>query len=299
MNDTLKRTFLYGSGAVLTLGFIYAGFIYPKTVSADPGTLLSIAELNIGFAERLNSAGAGEKIHRFREERLREAEKRLDQVEKVAPGLAITREMRGFADWVREDFKGAEHWYRETLHVCQDDKAMVSKTRMNLSEILVIRKKGEEALQVLKKVGKDDRTTRWFLVNARAHHLLGETKAREASWDAALKKAGSDIEKKKYCGDVVSEWNRDKALSCYQSISKKDVYTFYRISSLKISGGEPDSAGDALRRAASLNKSILALLIRRDRAFWDKWDKEGMWKGILQGGAEGNAKADPSVNPGR
>ncbi len=299
MNEALKRTILYGSGAVLTLGLIYAGFIYPKTVSADPGTLLGIAELNIGYAERLNSAGAGDKIHQFREERLQEAEKRLDEVEKVAPGLAITREMRGFADWVREDFKGAEHWYRETLEVCKDDLPMAAKTRMNLSEILVIRKKAMEALETLKQVGEDKRSTRWFLVKARAHNQIGDAKARDASWKAALEKAGSDAEKKKYCGDVVAEWNRDKALSTYESISNKDVYTFYRISSLKISGGEPDSAGDALRRAASLNKSVLALLIRRDKAFWEKWDKEGMWKGILQGGAKGNAKADPSANPGR
>ncbi|HHI78464.1 MAG TPA: hypothetical protein ENK02_00615, partial [Planctomycetes bacterium] len=62
MNETLRRTILYGSGAVFTLGLIYAGFIYPKTVHADPGTLLGIAELNIGYAERLNSSGAGEKI---------------------------------------------------------------------------------------------------------------------------------------------------------------------------------------------------------------------------------------------
>ncbi len=299
MNEALKRTTLYGSGAVLTLGLIYAGFIYPKSVSADPGTLLGIAELNIGFAERLNSAGAGEKIHQFREERLREAEKRLDQVEKVAPGLAITREMRGFADWVREDFEGAEHWYRETLEACKDDAPMTAKTRMNLSEILVIRKKAKEALKTLGKVGEELRSTRWFLVNARAHNQVGEFNARDASWKAALKQAGLDVEKKKYCGDVVAEWDRDKALSTYQSIPKKDVYTFYRISSLKISGGEPDSAGDALRRAASLNKSVLALLIRRDKAFWEKWDKEGMWKGILQGGAKGNAKADPRANPGR
>lgn len=299
MNETLKRTLLYGSGAVLTLGLVYAGFIYPKTVMADPGTLLGIAELNIGYAERLNSSGAGEKIHAFREERLREAEKRLDQVEKVMPGLAITREMRGFADWVREDFEGAEGWYRETLKVCGDDEAMAAKTRKNLAEILIIRKKGKEALGFLDQVKEKDRDTRWYLVTARAHHLLGDKEARNASWKSALKLAGSDREKKKYCGDVVAEWDRDKALSCYESIAKKDVYTFYRISSLKISGGEPDSAGDALRRAASLNKRVLALLIRRDRTFWDKWDKEGMWKGILQGGAKGSAKADPRANPGR
>ncbi|GEM_PF-2655701 len=299
MNEALKRTFLYGSGAVLTLGLIYAGFIYPKTVSADPGTLLSIAELNIGFAERLNSTGAGDKIIKFREERLREAEKRLDQVEKVAPGLAITRELRGFADWVREDFEGAEHWYRETLEACKDDLPLAVKTLENLSEILVIRKKGLEALEVLKKVRPENRRTRWFLVNARAQNLLGNAEARDASWKAALKEAGTDREKKKYCGDVVAEWDRNKALSTYQSIPEKDVYTFYRISSLKISGGEPDSAGDALRRAASLNKKVLSFLIRRDRAFWDKWDKEGIWKGILQGGAKGDAKADPRANPGR
>ncbi len=282
MQERTKNILLYGSGGILAALLVYGGFIYPATVEADPGTKLAIAEFHLKFAEAIPEMDRdGAKVE-VRSKHIREARKILAEVERAAPGLAITAEFGAYASWIEGDMSAAEAGYREVLKRAGSDEGLRNRTWMNIAQVLHLNGKPEKARRVLAKVPSDSRDCRWHLLSAKTWQALGDTERRDAEVAKALKAAGNDLDLKKYCSAVISEWSHAAALSCLEALENKDAEVWYRIALLKVENGDFDNGRDALERSNHADPRRFSILMNQDREFWERQGGRGFKSRFLE-----------------
>ncbi len=282
--ETAKRVLLYGFGTAVVSGLIWAGFWYPKSVEADPGTKLAIAELHLKFAQVIPEKDRQGNPVPFRAQQLAAARKILAQVEREAPGLAITAEFSAFAAWIEGDMAQAEAAYRRVLERSRDDPELHRRTLLNIAQVCYLQKAYGRAEEALASIPAGGRDTRWYLLAARIANARGRESERDAAFERAWRSAGSDLDAQKFCTSVAFEWSHDKALSCLESIEHKDAEVWYRIAALKVEAGDFDRGRDALDRSHHADPKRLAGLISTDREFWKEQEGRGFKSRYLAAG---------------
>ena len=134
---------LYGAGVAIIALLSWLGFVYPKTVLPDPGTLYSVAELHLGMAQLIPAEkDAGQRI---RQEHLVKAREALAKLERKAPGLAITREMHGFACWIDGKWDDSLAWYEKAMAASTKNASYHDRLRIKRAQVLVAAGRTDEA----------------------------------------------------------------------------------------------------------------------------------------------------------
>lgn len=279
-SETRKNLALYGGATILVLLLVYFGWIYPKSFENQTGSLLSSAIAELDFAGRLpmvdkdgNSLETSKnpKLIKAWEERKRlldGALAKLDMVEKQDPGLAITREMRAYYYWIQKDHAKAREWYQKAMASQNTGEDLVFRVRLNLARLDLVEKKYDDALQALTAVQKRDRTSEWYVLQARIHESKGDKSARSASLRLGYQRAGEEEKSLRLLANAAFQMSDDIAASCLESLNNKTVNDYYLLARLKMEAADPDSAHNALGEAGKLDPKLCALLIQRDAEIW-------------------------------
>lgn len=288
-----RRLVLYGVASLTVVALVYGGFVYPKTVEAEPLTLLEIARLHLGLAQVIPEVDKTGKKLPFRGEHLDKAQEALDRAERSAPGLAITREFRAFKCWIEEDFDGAARWYREVLRNSAITEAATTKTLVNLAQVEVCAQRPDRAMRELEKVATGDRNSAWYFTRSQIHQSRRDAESRKADLCKAvelLEKGEQEL--LRVIANQSFDWGDDIALSCYEQLVHKDPLAWYRIARLKLAAGDTDSGLNALETAREKAPKLVADLMQQDAAFWQPYHDKGTMK-------RDRVETDATAQPGK
>lgn len=267
-SSSLGANLAFWGGAVILAGaLIYGGFIYPKSVKADAGTLFSIAKLHLGLAETIpvDKAGSGE-----RQENIARALAVLDDIEESRPGLAITEEFRGFAHWLAGDYAAARRVYASALERAGDDKELCTKIRSNLASIELTDGSPDKAIAQLGAIPDAERNSAVWITSARAWQAKGDHQKRTASLESGLRDAlekGDDREIFAIAEGAASLGD-GIATSAFERLAPANQRAGYRLAQLKIMDGDTDSATSILKTVGTKAPKDLKRWIQQDHAFW-------------------------------
>lgn len=257
------------TGASLVVGaLVYGGFIYPRSVRADAGTLLSMCELHLGLAQQLPLTDGVAKQQR--KDNIDKALAILDDVEAESPGLSITSEFRGFAEWMRSDFEAAKRAYGEALSRAGDDAALRLRLENNLAAIDLESGKPERAIARLEGMENGRRDASTFIVEAQAWQAKGDAKKRSQALADGLRRAAKNqdangiysiAEAAASLGDAI-------ATSAFEELGAEHARARYRLAQLKINEGATDTATSMLEAIAKTAPEALKRWVSEDRGFW-------------------------------
>ncbi|MDP6423884.1 MAG: hypothetical protein QGG14_04025 [Planctomycetota bacterium] len=273
--ETLRRVVLYSAATAALSGLLWAGFVYPSAVLPDAGTLLEVARMHLGMAQVIPEQKDGKRLE-FRSEQLKLAVEALAKVEQVAPGLAITRELRAYGSWIAGDFDDSLRWYEEVLQVPNNTPDVVHKTRVNLAMVRLEKREFDGAIAELDKVSVAERDALWHLSQARVWQTKGDVSLRAKALAAAVASAKQDEAMLRSIADTCYAWGDSRALTLYQALEQRTALVLYRIALLEAAVGNHDSAREALKKAHADNTPRVAAWIKRDKAVWAKYEEHAL-----------------------
>jgi len=280
-SETRKNLLLYGGATCVILLLVYFGWIYPKSFKNETGSLLSSAIAEFDFAGRIpiqdkdgNDLEESKdprfvKVWKERRRLLDAGWKKLDMVEKQDPGLAITREMRGYFYWIQKDYTKARVWYRKALASQNTGKDLIQRVRLNLARLDLVEKQHDRALETLASVAKSDRTSEWYVLEARIYESNGDAKARSKALVQGYQRAGQEEKSLRLVANAALQMSDDIATSCLEALNNKSASDYYLIARLKMEASDPDRAHNALSEAAKLDSKLCARLIQQDAKVWE------------------------------
>ncbi|MEZ5989815.1 MAG: hypothetical protein R3F30_11965 [Planctomycetota bacterium] len=277
-----NNVLLYGGAVLAVAALVWIGWVVPRSVEGESGARLSSAQAYLSMAAGIPTRDAdGNRLAettdqrkklawKAREENLGKALDLLDQVEEQDPGMAITREMRGYACWLREDAAGTLRWYREALVTEDHGPDLAHRVRLHIARIELLGQRVDAAFQALAEVAEEDRGTEWWVVKAQAHHARQEGHQRSQALNEALQRAGNEDSSIRLVAAAAFEMSDAMAVTAYEALQDKSAADWYLVARLKMEGGQADRAHNALRKARDLDAAYTARLIRKDGRTWQK-----------------------------
>ena len=264
--EKTHRIPLYGAGVAVIALLCWLGFVYPKNVLPDPGTLFSIAELHLGMAQLIPDEK--DEGRRIREEHLVKARDALAKLERKAPGLAITREMQGFASWIEGNWDESLAWYEKAMQASTSNASYHDRLAIKRAQVLFAADRADEARKALVAIDEAGRDAEWHLLDASMQNRAGNAEARSAALTRAFQVAEGDEKMRHTVAHTSFQMSDATACSQYESLEQKDAVVWYRIARLKISQGEIDRGRDALTTVREMDPKLLDKLIEADQGFW-------------------------------
>lgn len=290
-SEFVRRVGLYGGAALVFGALIYGGFIYPKSVDAEPGQLISMVEVHLKVVAMIPPDASKGGVDELRREHLEQARDLLDRFERAAPGMAIACEYRAFAATLEDKPVEAARYYREAIDRCETSGDDSTRQRLNLVRCVLSAQGTAAARQELEKIDEERRDSDWHVLLAKIEHEQGNKKGQSKALTAAFRAAGMNEKTQKIVADAAFDLGDAIALSCYTKLGKKDLSTWYRIAKLKVEIGELDSASKALARIRDKHPELLKELLERDQQFWNSHQTKGF--NLLSGESRGTV-ASPS-----
>jgi tetratricopeptide (TPR) repeat protein len=270
MNETQKRMLLYGSAALVLggLGVIVATW----RADADVMTLLNSADVQLRLAYGIPPADRNGDELDARTRMIDDADRHLQTVERLQPGMAVTAEFQGFVAMLRGDHKGAAVQYRRARGCgdCTDEQR----------DVLIF----NEA-RMLAQAGTRDRALELLQQHAPALDArFGHQRAIEQA--GILREMGRRVEAEKLLDTVArdaaaapmawlqagDEYARlghvDKAEAALARAADTIPIADYHRARLKLQHGEVDSCLQLLERAAAVRPAEVRRRIREEPGAW-------------------------------
>lgn len=149
MGDLKRRVLGYGATVAVLSALFWVGFVYEA--SADAGTLLSSADVQLRLATSMPAADEDGRAFEARETLLGEVKSTLEEIEKQEPGLAITREYRAYLAFLEGRFDEAAALYEEQRGSRECSPEMRDQSVINQARMLRMAGRTAEARTVLER----------------------------------------------------------------------------------------------------------------------------------------------------
>ena len=292
MNPTLQRTILYGS-TLLALGALVPIYHCVQT-DADVGTLLSSVDVQLRMAYSIPATDQHGKPLSERLRMIADAEKNLEIVERVAPGMATTAEFRGFAHSLRGEFVQAAACY-ERARRCTDVQAEQSDVlAFNQARMLTQGGRHEQALAVFAANAKalDSRFgTQRSLEEAAILRQLNRADEAIARLDRVRDDAAASPMAWLQAGVEYMNLGRADAAESLLTRAEKDVpFAAYHLARLKLQQGDVDTTLDLLGRAAKAQPAEVRRQLAQQADAWSAVAGDARFQEITRSGPAAPAR---------
>jgi tetratricopeptide (TPR) repeat protein len=270
-NDQRKRVALYGIGGSVLAALVFAGFVY----EADPDvmTVLGAANVQLRTAFAIPAKGPDGRPLSARADLLASAEHNLAIAERIAPGLAVTAEFRGFLKAIRGDHRGAAREYRQAQD-CEDCTAD-QRTTLLFNEVrqFVAAGDGAAALRAFAERGQAlpaECAAQRRIEEAAALHQLGRTADAVAAIDGVLATADAPLAWLQAGQRLLAMGLVDRATAAFEQARADVPIADYHLAQLKLARGEVDTCLELLERAVRASPAEVRRRLSCDSGAWQE-----------------------------
>lgn len=270
MNEAQGRALLYGSAMVIVVGLCAASMLYRP--EPDVYTLLSSADVQLRMAYAIPAVDKQGVSLSARDEMIADAQKNLDLVEQIKPGMACTAEFRGFVHMLRGEPKQAAATYAEARR-CQDCTAeQADVLTFNQARMLAEAGDIDAALQVfsVNAARLDSRFgTQRNLEEASMLRRVGRVQEAEQRVDGVVAGGAVDAMSWLQAGREYLELGKsDKAERALTSAQADVPIANYYLARLKLVAGDVDRALALLETATAAVPGDARRLLREEAEVW-------------------------------
>ncbi len=270
MNEAQGRALLYGGAMVLVGGLCAASLLYRP--EPDVYTLLSSADVQLRLAYAIPAVDKQGVALSSRDEMIADAQKHLEMVEKIKPGMACTAEFRGFVHMLRGEPKQAAAVYAEARN-CQDCTAEQGDV-LAFNEARMLAEAGEvdAALRVFSvhAARLDSRFgTQRQLEEASILRRAGRLQEAEARVDVVVAGAAVDAMSWLQAGrEYLELGEHDKAERALTAAQADVPIANYYLARLKLAAGDVDRTLALLETATAAVPGDARRLLREEADVW-------------------------------
>ena len=270
MNTTTRRALLYG-GAALTLGAI-ALANHAVSRDADVMTLLSSVDVQLRLAHGMPAVNRDGAPLTAREQMITAAEASLATVERVAPGMAVAAEFRGFAHMLRGEYAAAAGAYARARGCDDCGQEQRDVLAFNEARMLTAAGRHEAALAVFaehaealdaryghQRVLEEAAILRQLGRDGEARHRLARVLADEAAGPMAWLQAG--VQHLELGDDAL-------AAGALGRVAADVPIADYYLALLKLRQGDADTSLVLLGRAAEAAPAEVRKRLHDEAASW-------------------------------
>ena len=270
MNNTIRRTLLYGSATIVIAGIAIAWA--NTSTDADVMTLLSSANSQLCLAHAIPPVDQdGNRLHQ-RDVMIVDAIKQLETIERSEPGLVAVVELRGFAHMLQGEFASAAARY-EDARFCEDcDDEVRNVLTFNQARMLAKAGQGDEALQVF-EANKEALDARFGhqrrLEEAAILRKLGRTNEAVDRLDIVVNdEAVSPLARLQAGREYLELALFGPAEKALNGIQNEIAIADYYLAQLKLRQGHTDTCIELLERASKVRPAEVRRMLREEAEVW-------------------------------
>jgi tetratricopeptide (TPR) repeat protein len=270
MNQTLKRLLLYGGAFAILAGLGFA--VRNCREEADVNTLLGSVDVQLRLAYGIPAVDKQGKELTSRTQMIVDAERYLDTIERIQPGMAVATEFRGFAHMLRGQFAEAAAAYGRA-RLCKDCTAEQGDIlAFNQARMLARAGQGAQALSVFQS--NASALDRRFggqrsIEEASILRSLNRTGEAEGRIDAVVGATSVEPMAWLQAGREYEQLGRtEKAERAYATVVGTIPIADYHLARLKLQQGDVDKSLELLGRAVAAVPAEVRRLVQEEPEAW-------------------------------